>query len=158
MLTTSKTPTQRKDRQRTPDWGRESTSGRWGARSQGRPGAALAARRASRVTPISPVADEIPGRPASLEVPSGEAPAREPQTASFSPVRQRRSGFWSEFSTAQPLLVFSFLLGVIFTVLFGLDLCTGWLFWRASILMDVSFTLCGLGLILLCWDVYRDFR
>jgi len=73
-------------------------------------------------------------------------------------VRQRWSGFWSEFSAAQPLLVFSFLLGVVFTVLFGLDLCTGWLFWRASVLMDASFTVCGLGLILLCWDVYRDFR
>lgn len=100
----------------------------------------------------------MPGRPASLEVPSGEAPATEPQTASLSPVRPRRSGFWSEFSAAQPLLVFSFLLGVVFTVLFGLDLCTGWLFWRASVLMDAGFTVCGLGLILLCWDVYRDFR
>ncbi|HPM84882.1 MAG TPA: hypothetical protein PLF81_29470 [Candidatus Anammoximicrobium sp.] len=158
MLTTNKTPTRRKERQRTPDWGKESTSRRWGVHSQGRPAAALAARRASRATPISPAADEMPGRPASLEVTSGEAPATGLQTRLLSPVRQRQSGFWSEFSAAQPLLVFSFLLGVMFTVLFGLDLCTGWLFWRASVLMDVSFTLCGLGLILLCWNVYRDFR
>ena len=73
-------------------------------------------------------------------------------------VRRNASDFWSQFSAAQPLLAFSFLLGVLFTGLFGFDLCTGWLFWRASVLMDVSFTLCGLGLILLCWDTYRDFR
>lgn len=157
MLTTNKTPTERKDRRRRPAWGRESTSPRWGARRPGRAGAALAAPGASRVASISPVADEIPGRSASLEVPSGEAPATEHQIAPLSPVRQRRSGFWSGFSAAQPLLVFSFLLGVLFTVAFGLDLCTGWLFWRASLLMDAGFTVCGLGLILLCGDVYRDF-
>ena len=73
-------------------------------------------------------------------------------------VGRKASDFWSQFSAAQPLLAFSFLWGVVCTAVFGLDLCTGWLFWRASVLMDVSFMLCGLGLILLCWDTYRDFR
>jgi len=116
-----------------------------------------ATRRATRVT-VGPVAEQVVRRPASREIPPRESPIKEPRSRTQSRGRQRWSRFWSEFSAAQPLLVFSFLLGVAFTVLFGLDLCTGWLFWRASVLMDVSFTVCGLGLILLCWDTYRDFR
>lgn len=158
MPTTTTTPTHRNHRVRAPDWGSEKTSARRVARHQGQPGATPATRRASRAALVGPVADEIPRRPAPLEVPSGDVATKEPQATIQSQVRGRRSDFWSEFSAAQPLLVFSFLLGVVFIVLFGLDLCTGWLFWRASVLMDVSFTVCGLGLIFLCWDTYRDFR
>ena len=154
MPATSTKVIRRSDQGRRPDWGDENKSPRRGARNYGAHETALARWPASRATSSKPVADEIqPGSTPSVG-PSGAAPTKGPQTTP----RRGTSRFWSEISAAQPLLAFSFLLGLMFIVLFGLDLCTGWLFWRASVLMDVGFTVCGLGLILLCWEAYRDFR
>ena len=62
------------------------------------------------------------------------------------------------FSVARLLLIVSLLLGIFFTGVFGFDLITGWLFWRASVLMDVGFSLCGLALIWLCCSTFRETR
>ncbi len=80
------------------------------------------------------------------------------QTDAPSRVRNRSLFSRLRISAANVLLTFTFLLGVAFTVVFGLDLCTGWIFWRASVLMDVGFILGGLGLIFLCWEAYQDIR
>ena len=158
MPTTKTTPIDRKHRERQPNWSTEPGSPRVVTFHQGRPGAAPASRRVGRSPAIGPVSDEMRLPPAASEVPSREVPKQEAQSVSARQVHRNASDFWSQFSAAQPLLAFSFLWGVVCTVVFGLDLCTGWLFWRASVLMDVSFMLCGLGLIFLCWDTYRDFR
>jgi hypothetical protein len=158
MPTTSKSPIQRKDRERGSNWSGRGSTPRAFTRTRVRTEAIPGSRREGRLAAVKSAPVERP-RPAKPSQAAAEVTATaEPRDVGEIAVRKPRSRFWSEFSAAQPLVAFSFLLGVVFTALFGVDLCTGWPFWRASVLMDVSFVVCSLGLILLSWDTYRDFR
>lgn len=56
------------------------------------------------------------------------------------------------------LTAFSIAVALLLIIPFAVDLFAGWPFWRASVLFDVSSVSCGLGLLLLSWDVVRDLR
>jgi hypothetical protein len=61
--------------------------------------------------------------------------------------------FFRSFSLERSFTLLGFMVAVIVMSLFGLDLACGWPFWRASILFDVTSTICGAVLLLLSWDV-----
>jgi hypothetical protein len=63
----------------------------------------------------------------------------------------------TNYFTGEMLLVWvGFVTAASLLILFGLDLAVGWPFMRASLLMDISFTVCGLILGYLSWNAYRD--
>ena len=54
------------------------------------------------------------------------------------------------------LVVLSFVIGLLFLLMFAGDLVAGWPFHRHSVAMDVSYVFCGAALIYLGWDTSRD--
>lgn len=57
---------------------------------------------------------------------------------------------------ARGLTITAIAIAVLMLVLFGLDLAIGMPFGKASMLMDICFLVCGLGLGLLGVSVWRE--
>ena len=53
-------------------------------------------------------------------------------------------------------VIFSAITGLASVIVFGLDVAIGWPFAGFSPFMDVSYVLCGLGLMYLSWHTYRE--
>jgi hypothetical protein len=64
--------------------------------------------------------------------------------------------FFASFSLERSFTLFGFMVAVILMSFFGLDLACGWPFRRASVLFDVTSTVCGAVLGFLCWDVFWE--
>jgi hypothetical protein len=60
------------------------------------------------------------------------------------------------FTVEMALVCVGFVVAALLVILFGLDLAIARPFFRASLLMDISFTICGLLLGYLSWNAYRD--
>jgi hypothetical protein len=64
--------------------------------------------------------------------------------------------FFASFSLERSFTLLGFSVAVVSILVFGLDLVCAWPFRRASLLFDFTSTLCGAGLLLLCWDVFWE--
>lgn len=73
-------------------------------------------------------------------------------------LRREPAGIFALCGVELLLTAFSLVVAAILIIPFAVDLCCGWPFWRASVLFDVSTVICGLGLVLLSWNVVRDLR
>jgi hypothetical protein len=81
----------------------------------------------------------------------------QPSTSSF--VLRRTTAmqqFFASFNLERSFTLLSFIVAVSVVSLFGLDLTCGWPFRRASPSFDTTSTICGVLLLLLCWDVFWD--
>ncbi len=56
------------------------------------------------------------------------------------------------------LVVLSLGIGLLFFLLFGVDLVAAWPFHRHSVEMDVAYLFCGAALMYLSWETSRDLR
>lgn len=74
-------------------------------------------------------------------------PARRPST-----LRK----FFGAFSLERSFTLLGFVVAALMISLFGLDLACGWPFRRASSLFDATFTVAGVALAYLSWDVFWD--
>jgi hypothetical protein len=64
--------------------------------------------------------------------------------------------FFASSSLERSFTLLGFFVAVFAISVFGFDLACGWPFRRASLLFDVTSTICGSVLLLLCWDVFRE--
>jgi len=69
---------------------------------------------------------------------------------------QQRVHFLRTITLEKCFVIFGFLVALGMILVFGIDLATGWPFWRANISWDVAAVICGIGLTYLTWDTYRD--
>ena len=124
------------------------------------------------------VASAIPGRDAvgssNRERQSSDRPSpREKQSVkrrqsispmaagSKKPAKDRPAGSPTrpgQFDIRMAFTLFGFATAALFVILFGLDLAVGVPFQRVSLLMDVTYLLCGLALGWLSWSCLRDLR
>jgi hypothetical protein len=79
---------------------------------------------------------------------------RDPQTRNLCR-RARQLGNFRDSGVERLLTTFAFAVAALLIVAFGLDLVTGWPFWRASKFLDVSFVACGFGLAYLSWNAHK---
>ena len=74
--------------------------------------------------------------------------------------RRRTPDWFTSFVESQPLersfVLFGLVVSVTLVVIFGIDLAAGWPFQRASIAVDVTNVICGIGLAYLSWDAYKE--
>jgi hypothetical protein len=61
-------------------------------------------------------------------------------------------------SMAKGLTIMAIVIAIFLLLLFTLDLVVGYPFGKASVLMDVAFVICSLGLGYIGWNTWRDLR
>ena len=116
------------------------------------------ARRRVRDIATTGTTQIVDGRPSPLStystppVEQVQLPPREAKKP------RRRNRFFESITLEKCFVMFGFLVACGMILTFGIDLATGWPFWRASITWDIAAVFCGSGLAYLSWDTYRDFR
>lgn len=59
---------------------------------------------------------------------------------------------------AKGLTIMAVVIAILLLIVFGLDLAIGVPFRKASVLMDIGFIVCALGLGLLSWSAFRELK
>ena len=59
---------------------------------------------------------------------------------------------------AKALTIMAIVVAILLLLLFGLDLIIGYPFGKASLLMDISFVICSLGLGYAGWNTLKDLK
>ena len=102
-------------------------------------------------------------RPVLLETPdllaTPDFPARRSATQSLAAAwldKKSRRATAVRFSLERLFTGLGFAIALGLVAAFGLDLAFAWPFWRASVLFDAAFVVCGIALAYLSWNVHRD--
>ena len=101
--------------------------------------------------PVRSTSRTVQGGPESSETPD----------QSTTPVRDRPSRAQPsrvQFDIRMAFTLFGFAVAAVLVILFGLDLALAVPFQRVSLLMDVTYLICGITLAGLSWSCYRDLR
>ena len=59
---------------------------------------------------------------------------------------------------AKALTIMAIVVAILLLLLFGLDLVVGFPFGKASLMMDIAFVLCSIGLGYAAWNTWKDLK
>lgn len=101
-----------------------------------------------------------PGQPTARQsVPPMPAPqARAAQDTASVGQTANRLHEHLHFAPQKALTLMGFVVSAILVFFFGADLATAWPFSRASVMFDVVYVVCGIGLAYVSHNAFRDLR